>query len=284
MKRILNSPGLPVSVETWSQAILWLTGIAAAWLIGQLLAINLAVQPDYPVMRLDAKKMSPPTLTGQSSGLFGYPPVEQTTQPPQITDAVEASKTKLDWVLQGVIVNANQAVAIIELSGKTKVVLEGEFVVPKIRLVKVLSNGILLDNRGVAEKLLLKQGDSGLMQTSPVVSASEPQILTGADQQRLTEIGQTLRKAPMSIGQFLRFQPINQKGRWIGVKIWSKNDKKLFKALGFAEGDLVTQVNGKTIDDMSKDPTLWKQFLTLSEFELVIDRAGELKTIQVNFN
>lgn len=282
MKRLLSFTALPVSIEHLFQPLTWLLGLTAAWLLGQLLASSLTVMPDYSVAKLDPKQTTAPLLKGQASGLLGYAPTE-TAKSTMPADTKQVAKTKLNWTLQGVIVNADQAVAIIETSGKTKVVLESEWVIPQVRLVKVMANGILLDNRGVAEKLLLKASEQDLTAPEPVAMI-EAQPLTGFDQQRLTEIGETLRKSPMSIGQFLRFQPINQKGQWIGVKIWSKNDKSLFKALGFQEGDLVKQVNGRSIQEMSKNPNLWKQFLTMSEFELVVERQGEMKTIQVNFN
>ncbi|PLA75564.1 hypothetical protein CYQ88_00945 [Hydrogenovibrio sp. SC-1] len=282
MKRLLSFSDSTISMEHLSHLLTWLLGLTGAWLFGQLIASSLTVVPDYPVVKLDPKQTTAPLLKGQASGLFGYAPIEtsKSTPPP---DTKQVAKTKLNWTLQGVIVDANQAVAIIDANGQTKVVLENEWVMPQVRLVKVMANGVLLDNRGVAEKLLLKAGDQDLTTSEPVAMI-QAQPLTGFDQQRLTEIGETLRKSPMSIGQFLRFQPINQKGQWVGVKIWSKNDKSLFKALGFKEGDMVKQVNGRSIQEMSKNPTLWKQFLTMSEFELVVDRQGEMKTLQVNFN
>lgn len=283
MKRFLQFPGLSVSIEYLSQFSLWLLGLTAAWLFGQLLASAfLTVAPDYSAAQLNPQHTTAPLLTGQASGLFGYPATDASKK--TATPATQqVAKTQLNWTLQGVIVNADQAVAIIDAAGKTIVALEDEWVIPQVRLVKVMANGVLLDNRGVAEKLLLKVTDQDLTESVPVKPIA-PQSLTGFDQQRLTEIGETLRKSPMSIGQFLRFQPINQQGQWVGVKIWSKNDKALFKALGFEEGDLVKQVNGRSIEEMSKNPNLWKQFLTMSNFELVVDRQGEMKTLQVNFN
>jgi len=282
LKRFLPFSDLPVLMGTLFQPLAWLLGFVAAWLLGQLLASALSITPQYPVTQLNSLQTSPSLLTGQASALFGYP-ATQAPQKRNIPASQQVEKTQLNWTLQGVIVNADRAVAIIDANGQVKVVLEGDVVMPQVRLVKVMANGVLLDNRGMAEKLLLKAGDQDLTASKPVAMI-EARPLTGFDQQRLTEIGETLRKSPMSIGQFLRFQPINQKGQWIGVKIWSKNDKALFKALGFEEGDLVKQVNGRSINDMSKNPNLWKQFLTMSEFELMVDRQGEMKTIQVNFN
>lgn len=283
MKTFLSLPAFFPSVETLIKVVEWLLLLVLAWLLGQLLASALRVVPVYSQPLLTAQSNAAPLLTGQASSLFGFATKIQTPQKTVVADTQQAAKTQLNLVLQGVIVNADQAVAIIETSAKTQVVMENDWVLPQVRLIKVMSNGVLLDNRGVVEKLFLKASDQDLTQPAPVSMVSA-QPLTGFDQQRLIEIGETLRKSPMSIGKFLRFQPINQKGQWVGVKIWSKNDKALFKALGFEEGDLVKQVNGRSIDAMSKNPELWKQFLTMSEFELMVDRQGEMKTLQVNFN
>jgi len=156
---------------------------------------------------------------------------------------------------------------------------------------------VIIQHNGVKEKLLLKSGSEALFQSQQksaaqsvaaqqtVKSAGSDRYLDGSQSAQLNAIGKELKSAPMSIAKYIRFQPLNKKGQWVGVQIWPKgDDSTLFKALGFQTGDVLKQVNGKNIDQMAKNPKLWQSFLAGNNFDLVVERNGSEVPINVQFD
>ncbi|WP_173290290.1 type II secretion system protein N [Thiosulfativibrio zosterae] len=225
--------------------------------------------------------------SGVDSYLFGQVVKSQATsvvKPMAISQEVVA--TKLNLKLLGIIDLGDRGVAIVQNGGKTQVVAVNEEFMSKVILLDVFAEGILIDNRGKRERLLLEQ-DANHLVSKVKEKEAVPVALVGrlneAEQEQLNSIGDTLRKSPMSISKYIKFQPLNENGQWVGVKIWANSDPKLYKSLGFEEGDILREVNGNSIQDMVKDPKLWQTFLNLDQFDLVVDRNGSPQMINVNF-
>lgn len=185
-----------------------------------------------------------------------------------------------------------QGVALIKQSNKTLVVFEGEEILANVVLLEVYPEEIVISNRGVHERLSLVGGKNKLLtkeNSQEKDGNAVKQLVNAADLSQeesgaLNEIGRALKKSPMSIAKFIKFKPINKDGRWAGVKIWSKTDKKLFRAVGFKEGDMLVDVNGRSINQLASNPRLWQEFLKESQFELIVERNGQEHNISVDLS
>lgn len=256
--------------------------LGLAWLIGGWIAqgVYQISAPELPA--LETGKTQAVSAQGQTSYLFGTAQPSKSPAIEQTIDVESVKKSRLNLSLIGVIELPNQGVAFIEQGGKTLVVSEGETIQKGVLLQDVLADQVIVLNQGVAERLVLKHSENDLLGKASSQKGSGK--VSSSETKRLEEIAQQLKKSPMTISRYLRFQPINQAGVWAGVKIWSKTDKALFQALGFQEGDFVTRVNGKSINEMAQNPGLWQQFLLGSEFDLTILRNGSEETVSVNFD
>ncbi|MDG6777315.1 type II secretion system protein GspC [Thiomicrorhabdus sp. zzn3] len=258
-----------------------------AWLIGDLISSQLQTieRPELPTVQvLPEKKVS---TEGEPSYLFGKPDVEQTAlATDRSVSPDELDQTRLKLKLIGVIVSQDKGVAIIEASGTTKVVSEGEEILSGVELLKVLPDQVVILHRGKQEKLMMERSEAALMQTlsaqsSPTAEASD---LSYDQKQTLRNIGEELRQQPVSISKYIRFQPINEDGKWVAVKIWPRAEKEVFESIGFKAGDLLKSINGRSIHEMSQEPALWQAFLNDSRFELGVERKGQLVTLSVDLN
>lgn len=260
--------------------------VALAWLSGSLIAqwFHQGQAPRLPVLEA-AQSGAVSAAKGQALLLFGEPEAKSlpTKNAVETIDVDNVKKSRLNLTLMGVIKLSNQGIALIKKGNDTLVLSQGEEIQRGVTLQEVLPEQVILLNQGVQEKLLLKREANALLETtsSSAPSAIEPSAEAAT---KLSDIGSQLKKSPMSISQYLRFQPINQGGKWTGVKIWPKEDKALFDALGFQEGDFVTQVNGRPIDEMARNPSLWQALLAESRVDLTIERDGIEQTISVDFN
>lgn len=276
--------GAGVGAEKVAVFFLFILVLLFAWLLGKFATQLLVVSYEPKLQQNTAVNFVAPQ--GSQSFLFGKPLAKTVEKSPKVV-VEDVKDSRLDVTLVGVIDMPGSGVAFIKRSNKTSVVFEGGEIVANVFLVEVFPTEVVIDNNGVQEKLslardkntlLIKEGESGV--------AVEPsgRSLSYSSSSALSEIGSVLKKSPMSIAKFIRFKPINKAGKLVGVKLWSKTDKKLFRELGFKEGDLLVRVNGESIDLLASNPALWQKFLKESQFELIVDRNGQQYDISVDLS
>lgn len=273
------------SLAKWASSFLVLI---LAWLSGILISAQLQPIeiPPLPEPSSQVQSVSP-SPQGKESYLFGKPEVEmvapsQSAAADLAPEAVAATRLRLKLI--GAIATADKGVAIIESSGTTLVVAEGEQVINGVDLVKVYSDQAVILHRGKHEKLQMEEATAGLISTVGGDESAVSDELTPEHKQTLREIGEVLRQQPVSISKYIRFQPINQNGQWTAVKIWPKEQQAVFEALGFKAGDLLKSVNGRSIQDLAQEPALWQTFLNESQFELTVERNGQPVNLTVDLN
>ncbi len=262
------------------------------WVLGKL-ATQFLDDSSSPVLQAKNVVFNASVAQGKSSYLFGKPDkvVTKVKKKPKVkTD--EVKKTRLNLTLVGIIDMGEQGVALIKQSNKTLVVFEGEEILANVVLLEVYPEEIVISNRGVHERLSLVGGKNKLLtkeNSQEKDGNAVKQLVNAADLSQeesgaLNEIGRALKKSPMSIAKFIKFKPVNKDGRWAGVKIWSKTDKKLFRAVGFKEGDMLVDVNGRSINQLASNPRLWQDFLKESQFELIVERNGQEHNVSVDLS
>ncbi|WP_373019682.1 type II secretion system protein GspC [Thiomicrorhabdus sp.] len=261
--------------------------VLLAWQGGKLFSSQLNVVTTPALPEIVAKPQKNLKLQGDDSLLFGKPEVDL-TQTTDLNDSgmspseVDASRLRLKLV--GAIAIDGKGVAIIESSGSTLVVSEGEEIISGVDLLKVYSDQVIILNRGKREKLMIEQGGKDLFEPATQSGAGETSEITTEHKQTLRKIGEDLRSNPISISKYIRFQPMNKDGKWDAVKIWPKSEPEIFNEIGFKAGDLLKSVNGRTIQEMAQEPSLWQAFLNESQFDLTIERQGQLVNLSVDLN
>lgn len=219
---------------------------------------------------------------GIVSYLFGKPDIQSSIKPTVQLKDVKQSRLNLDLV--GVIVHAGRGVAMIQLSGTTKLFFEGDEIRSRVVLLEVFADKIIVENNGVQESIALKRAKNILLTRKDEEDGSQIYSTREFTNTALRDVGKELKKSPMSIARFVKFKPIQKNGKWSGVKLWSKSDKELFNSVGFEEGDTLIEVNGASIQQLSKDPSLWQKFLKQDQFELVVERHGQIQNISVDLS
>ncbi len=262
-----------------------------AWVLGRF--VTVFFEPiDAPGLPIESPAVTT-VAQGKSSYLFGKPVKKagQVKEKPKIKSS-EIKRSRLNLTLVGVIDKGERSVALIQKSSKTLVVFEGDEFMPQVTLLEVFPEEVVINNSGVNERLSLMSRKNELLsnqvnKSNGIDKTTDTVIKEGLSQQdneALMQIGSDLKRSPMAIAKFIRFKPINKNGQWSGVKIWPKSDKKLFKSIGFKEGDLLVNVNGRSIGELAKNPSLWQEFLKNSQFEMIVDRKGQEHSVSVDLS
>lgn len=267
--------------------------VMVAWLSGQAASLLLH-SPTSPTLPVSASPLESKTLSSATSQnslgdpvyLMGKPDIKALQavmgKPEPISDI---ASTRLKLTLMGVIEVSGAGVALIKSAGKTLVVGVGEEIIKGVDLVEVYADQVVISHRGKHEKLTMESLSKGLIEASSSNRATfRAGSLTPENASALKEVGETLRKSPVAISRYVRFKALGQNGNWTAVKIWPKSDVTLFEGVGFKSGDLITAVNGRSIQEMAQEPSLWQAFLNESQFELTVERQGRPLVLSVDLN
>ena len=78
----------------------------------------------------------------------------------------------------------------------------------------------------------------------------------------------------------VRAAPVNENGQFIGYRISPGQDRALFNKFGLQNGDVVTAVNGITLDNPLKGFKVLEQVANATQLNLQVKRRGEVMDLQ----
>jgi len=189
-----------------------------------------------------------------------------------------AAVTSLDLTLYGVRLNeaSGQGSAIIAGSdGVQKSIKVGEEVVSGVTLAEVQFDHVVLSRSGSRESLYLDQSvpadtvGGGAPVTAPATGASTPP--GGA--------GPALSAQTMGTG--INFAPRTENGRITGFLVSPKGEGNTFNAAGFRPGDIVTQINGRSVSSTEDATRLVESIKPGARVSLTVERGTDTLPIAI---
>ncbi len=251
-----------------------------AWSLGKLFVAFL----EAPVQLVQPEMVAPDASQSAANNTLIVPPSYLLGRPEALlTQKLIASpelinKSRLNLKLMGLLKHPLKSVAVIEVSGKAQVFAVGEEILRDVELIEVGDNFVVISNQGKHEKLELKAAPNILRDSD---SEGESVDMTEAQSKKLNLIKERVKNSPLAILGYVRYEFINKKGEPAMIKVWPKQEKALFTALGFQSGDLLKVVNGHTVDELSSNPALWQALLAETSLSVVIDRQGVEQNLSV---
>lgn len=208
--------------------------------------------------------------------LFGRSQTKKSTN--QTLAEKDVKKTRLNLKLLGSLVGPDFGVAIIENKGKSESYSLEENIQKGVILKEVYPDYVVISHNGLLEKLqMIKDADVFIANTdSPELNQRQLTILRNVKENAL--------KNPISIVRYVRFQMVQKNGKVASVKVWPRKEITIFRSLGFKPGDELQTVNGHSIAELSKSPTLWQSLLKKTNLELTLIRNGQIHNVSVNLD
>jgi len=220
--------------------------------------------------------------------MFG---VAQQTKARAVTEAapIDAPKTNLKLVLKGVFASndPDKAMAIIaDAAGKEKLYRKGGQVPGGATVHAVYPDRVILERNGRFETLYLPRQrlPENAVVARPLNTRASSQSNTrlSADTSRkLQDIKQMIKKDPQSLWKQVRIEPVIQDGKIQGYKL-SHNDAQLMRSIGIQNTDVITAVNGYSLDDPAVLYELMSEFDTASEISLTVERNGGTEVLVIH--
>jgi len=263
-----------------------------SWVLAVLIAVELAriaisllsggpVKSPQPVLTSPAPHARPAGLDVQSvisAHLFGIATIDPSTQDPD-----NAPQSTANLVLAGTIATQDpkRGVAIISDGGPSKVYSVGDNV-GGASLHSVYLDHVILDRGGQLETLLLPRLLGPGMNGPPVVrrrGGADPRTVTAVD-----NIRRLVQQDPGILDQVMRTVPSydNAAGKLRGFRAYPGRNRQIFNKLGLKPGDLVTAINGTTLDDPQRSQEVFNTIQTSDHVSVTVERGGQKQEITLN--
>lgn len=222
--------------------------------------------------------------------LFGQ--IRVAPKPHAVQQTANLPETRLNLTLRGVVSSSanNVAKAIIaDAAGKENFYNLGALVPGGAVLQEIFSDRVILKRNDRLETLRLSKSSSGgvlgaARQTTRRPSASRrkrPSINYGNKDNKtiLREYRDALINDPQSVMDLVRAQPVREHGKLIGYKIRPGRDRKLLRRFGLRSGDVVTGVNGISLDNPINGLEIMRNLTTAGQITVDIKRGGVAQSL-----
>ena len=223
--------------------------------------------------------------------LFGVK--QEVTEP--VTPAVtEIPETKLKLVLRGIFASDDpkQGGAIIaDPRNEENFYTVGSQVPGNATIKEIYPDRVVLMRNNQFETLRLPKEsvdlNNGATPSSrpaappPFSQRRAPVINSGAS---LREYRDALVNNPQQIANLIRIEPVNDAGQFIGYKVQPGSDAGFFTRFGLQPGDVVTSVNGITLDTPAKGLNLLRSLPDTNQYKVDVLRNGQMQSFVINID
>lgn len=234
-----------------------------------------SIDPKTKAVVLSSQKLQHQHLFGEFQ--------RQRKQPVQSTQT-DAPKTRLKLTLVGIVAasDPNLSSVIIEYKNvQDSYFIDSEIEGTDASVSKIYSDRIIISVGGEEQTLIL----DGLEQANKRMARIENGQASAKGQARAsnrTEIAlnrKALLENPSKLLDYIRISPVREGNQIQGYRVSPGKDPSLFEEAGLQEGDLAVELNGIDLTDISQAMGLMKEFPTMTEMSLTVDRDGELNEL-----
>ncbi|MEO0973880.1 MAG: type II secretion system protein GspC [Pseudomonadota bacterium] len=271
--------------------------VAAAWNLGQIVWL-LIPQPDTgtvapPPSASAATPLARPTATPNSDSverivrahLFGEFNAEATpvvVQGPSEGELAEDTSLQLLGVLadeggnagQAVIVNPRKQAAVYRVGDRVEGV--------QAEVDGIYAQWVRINKNGQFTKLSLPEA-AKLAGAAPAPvsrrSAIRRPTRSRAQNQAVQSLVDAAAAGELKLSDLLRPQPVFDSGELVGYRVYPGKDRQAFARLGLRPGDLVTQINGASLDNPNRGFEIFKQLEGQVPIAVTVERNGSTETI-----
>ena len=214
--------------------------------------------------------------------LFGQP---SAAPDPSATDAQNAPETQLNLELRGAVAAADERFAhaiIADGSGTEKVYFLKDTVPGGAVLQRVQTDRVILSRGGVLEALLLPKeaGSGGIANAAAPRRNVQPQPLARRNQN--PSMQDVVAQNATGITEIIRPQPYMPNGELKGYRIYPGRNRDQFVGLGLQPGDLVTEINGMTLNNPAQAMEMFRSLADTTQVTVTIEREGQAQTLTLD--
>jgi general secretion pathway protein C len=278
--------------------------LVATLLVLLLLAQGLATLTWRVIPSQEVDSLPAPVAPGSPAARSANKPLEaaniyrwhlfgevQKEEPKPVATVTEAPDTRLNLKLLGVVASSDPAAAraiIADGRNSEESYAVGDSLPGSAILREIYADRVILEHRGRLEALRLpKEGVPGSMDASPSPrggrAASQRAVVTSSNADTsalLRQYRDALMTNPQSVMNLVQASPVTDEttGKLKGYRISPGRDRALLGRFGLKSGDVVTAVNGVTLDNPIKALEIMRDLSSASQVSVEVERNGSMQT------
>ncbi len=268
--------------------------VLVAWTAAGLTWQWLTPLPPLPAPEPVSRTGSAPVTTGPapvqavvSAHLFG----KANVVPVKTKGPIVAPETRLRLLLHGVFASDDPdlAMAIIaEKSGRDRAYRKGDALPGGATLHEIYPDRVILSRGGKLETLkLVRKHDAATVGGAKTADRPARKLPAGRHTVRrvpqLQEVKQLYRDDPQKLLQQIRITPVMKDGELVGYR-FNHNDRALMRAAGLLPQDVITEINGVSVQDAPAMFSLMQNIEQMQELQLTILRRGIPQQLTLKLN
>lgn len=210
----------------------------------------------------------------------------------------EVQETKLNLSLVGSFaneVNEQRAYAIIANGRKQMLYRVDEEIdnMSNVKLLKVFTDKVILDNRGKQEALLMYPEGESLSSSSSDNAAAARRLNAGntrtSTPNTQSTAAQALAKASdrerlEKISDAIRFTRKTKDGKMLGFRVLPGRNRAAFDQIGLQLNDVVTAIDGVSLDNLKAANQVYQEKRNATQASLTVLRGDQEISIDIDLN
>ena len=205
------------------------------------------------------------------------------------TSIEDAPETRLSLKLLGVYAadESSMSRAIIASAREdAKIYAIGDTISRNVTLHSVFTDRVVISREGALETLRMERDelDEKSAARSEPASTADSGNLTARDPQQLADIRNELLQNPGNVTNYIRVVPASSSGQQRGYRIYPGRERALFEAAGMRPGDLVTAVNGVSLDSPQRAMSLLNDLRNAQSINVTVERGGNEQNYTLSIN
>ena len=180
----------------------------------------------------------------------------------------ELPEANINAVLLGIMMAGENSLATLKLNGKPEAVYSiGDDLSGGFRLIDIETFRIVVRKNGVTEQVVMKKPE-GIIETQQL-SPAESSAAPGNQPEEGFALANMFGAVPVMAGG------------GAGLKL-NNLSAELTSVAALQEGDIVVQVDGKSVQDLMANPAQWVNYSTSNSLPVTVMRQGQEEIIYVN--
>jgi len=230
-----------------------------------------------PTAKVSSNTAKLSTISLQNQTLFGQYQGDKKVQKP-----TEAPKTRLKLTLVGIIASSEPRLSSVIIEYRNKqdsYFIDSEITGTDAVVSEIYSDRIIITVNGEEQTLVLDGLEQDNKRLARVESNQAVQSKSTSRSQRIELDRGELIKNPGKLLDYIKISPVREGNVVKGYRVNPGKEPSIFEEAGLQAGDLAIELNGVDLTDTVEAVQLMKEFPTMTDISLTVDRNGEINEL-----
>lgn len=215
-------------------------------------------------------------------GVANQTPTQESTSTP-----LDAPDTPLNLTLTGIMAatpDAYSRALIKDSSNKQHAYGIDDDVPGNAKISAIHPDRVILKRGGRFETLRLTPDKTPGAKSAAANRIMPPSGVSADTVAQLKKMRQEIVANPATASQYFRIQPVYNGGQLQGYRVYPGRKRELFHQVGLKSGELLTAVNGVTLNDPARSLQLLGDLVQAGSLTLTLQNDGQSRTVNISLN